>query len=171
MGFAGMAFVRGSKPLAISEGSTRPLLPAPFTVATGDYPLSRRLFLYIPADSQNKWTRKFVEFALSSLGGGSKLTPAGVFARNSIESARSKLEVFSWWTSGGEAAALDTLFNTYQKQYPGTGILNATVAGGAGSAPRPVLQARLKAGHPPHTCQTHPRSKLLDPSIKPHHPH
>jgi hypothetical protein len=23
-----------------------------------------------------------------------------------------KLEVFSWWTSGGEAAALDALFNT-----------------------------------------------------------
>ena len=27
-----------------------------------------------------------------------------------------KLEVFSWWTSGGEAAALDALFNVYKKQ-------------------------------------------------------
>ena len=25
-----------------------------------------------------------------------------------------KLEVFSWWTSGGEAAALDALFNVYK---------------------------------------------------------
>ncbi|MBV8215066.1 MAG: hypothetical protein JOZ08_17805, partial [Verrucomicrobia bacterium] len=24
-----------------------------------------------------------------------------------------KLEVFSWWTSGGEAAALDALFSVY----------------------------------------------------------
>src|SRR5260370_7571059 len=39
-----------------------------------------------------------------------------------------KLEVFSWWTSGGEAAALDALFNTYKKQYPGVEIINATVA-------------------------------------------
>jgi glucose/mannose transport system substrate-binding protein len=169
IGFAGMAFVRGSKPVAISEAGTRPLLPTPFTVATGDYPLSRRLFLYTPANSQNKWTRKFVEFALSSLGGGSKLTPAGVFARNSIESARSKLEVFSWWTSGGEAAALDTLFNTYQKQYPGTGILNATVAGGAGSAARPVLQARLTAGNPPDTWQSHPGWELLDQYVEPNY--
>ena len=30
-----------------------------------------------------------------------------------------KLEVFSWWTSGGEAAALDGLFNVYKKQDPG----------------------------------------------------
>jgi glucose/mannose transport system substrate-binding protein len=169
IGFAGMAFVRGSKPLAISEAGTKRLLPTPFTVATGDYPLSRRLFLYIPANSQNKWTRKFVEFALSSLGGGSKLTPAGVFARNSIESARSKLEVFSWWTSGGEAAALDTLFNAYQKQYPGTGILNASVAGGAGFAARPVLQARLTAGNPPDTWQSHPGWELLDQYVEPNY--
>jgi hypothetical protein len=25
-----------------------------------------------------------------------------------------KLEVFSWWTSGGEAAALDVLFKVYK---------------------------------------------------------
>ena len=161
IGFAGMAFVRGSKPLAISEAGARPLLPTPFTVATRDYLLSRRLFLYIPADPQNKWSLKFVEFALSSLGGGSKLTPAGFFARRSVESARSKLEVFSWWTSGGEATALDALFNTYERQYPGTGILNATVAGGAGSAARPVLQARLAAGNPPDTWQSHPGWELL----------
>jgi glucose/mannose transport system substrate-binding protein len=169
IGFAGMAFVRGCKPLAISEAGTRPLLATPFTVATGDYPLSRRLFLYIPANPKNKWTHKFVEFALSSLGGGSKLTPAGVFARKSVESARSKLEVFSWWTSGGEAAALDTLFNTYQKQFPGTGILNATVAGGAGSAARPVLQARLTAGNPPDTWQSHPGWELLDQYVEPNY--
>src|SRR5258707_5213308 len=73
-----------------------------------------------------------------------------------------KLEVFSWWTSGGESAALDALFNTYQKQYPGTGILNATVAGGAGFAARPVLQGRLTAGNPPDTWQSHPGWELLD---------
>ena len=51
-----------------------------------------------------------------------------------------KLEVFSWWTSGGEAAALNGLFNIYKKQDPGVEIVNATVAGGGGSAARPVLQ-------------------------------
>ena len=169
IGIAGMAFVRGSKALAISEGGARPRLPTPFTVTTGEYPLSRRLFLYIPANPQNKWTRKFVEFAISELGGRSKLTPTGFFARKFVESAVSRLEVFSWWTSGGEAAALDALFNTYKKQYPGAGIVNATVAGGGGSAARPVLQTRLAVGNPPDTWQSHPGWELLGQYVEPNY--
>ena len=169
IGFAGMAFVRGSKPLAVSEGGARPLLPTPFTVATQDYPLSRRLYLYLPADPQNKWTRKFVEFALSELGGRSNLTPTGFFARKFVESALAKLEIFSWWTSGGEAAALEALFNTYKKQYPGAGIINATVAGGGGSAARPVLQTRLAVGNPPDTWQSHPGWELLSQYVEPNY--
>jgi glucose/mannose transport system substrate-binding protein len=78
-----------------------------------------------------------------------------------------KLEVFSWWTSGGEAAALDALFNTYKGQYPGVEIVNATVAGGAGSAARPVLQTRLAGGNPPDTWQTHPGWELLGQYVVP----
>ena len=58
-----------------------------------------------------------------------------------------KLEVFSWWTSGSESAALEVLFNVYKKQNPGVEIINATVAGGGGSAARPVLQARLAGNY------------------------
>src|SRR5215471_9771464 len=75
--------------------------------------------------------------------------------------AGKKLEVFSWWTSGGEAAALDTLFQAVKKADPGVEIINATVAGGGGSAARPVLQARLAGGNPPDTWQTHPGWELL----------
>jgi glucose/mannose transport system substrate-binding protein len=76
--------------------------------------------------------------------------------------ADKKLEVFSWWTSGGEAAALDALFKDYKAKDPGVEIINATVAGGGGSAARPVLQARLAGGNPPDTWQTHPGFELLD---------
>jgi len=169
IGFAGMAFVRGSKPLAISEAGTGALLPTPFTVATKHYPLSRRLFLYVPADPKNEWTRKFVDFALSELGGPSKLTPTGFFARKFVESALTKLEVFSWWTSGGEAAALNALFENYKKQYPGVGVINATVAGGGGSAARPVLQTRLAVGNPPDTWQSHPGWELLGQYVEPNY--
>jgi glucose/mannose transport system substrate-binding protein len=138
IGIAGRSFVRGSKMLAVGDTGKKPLLPTTFAVASGDYPLSRRLYLYTPSDPQkNKWTRKFVEFALP------------------------KLEVFSWWTSGGEAAALEALFNTYRKQFPGIGIINATVAGGSGSGARPVLQTRLAVNNPPDTWQTHPGWELV----------
>ena len=75
--------------------------------------------------------------------------------------ADKKLEVFSWWTSGGEAAALDALFQAVKKADPGVQIINATVAGGGGSAARPVLQARLAGGNPPDSWQTHPGWELL----------
>jgi glucose/mannose transport system substrate-binding protein len=78
-----------------------------------------------------------------------------------------KLEVFSWWTSGGEAAALDALFRTYQNQHPGIEIINATVAGGGGSAARPVLQTRLAGGNPPDTWQSHPGWELLGQYVEP----
>jgi glucose/mannose transport system substrate-binding protein len=137
IGFAGRTFTRNCKAVAIPDASGKPQLPSTFAISMGDYPLSRRLYLYTPANTQNKWARKFVEFALP------------------------KLEVFSWWTSGSEAAALNALFDVYKKQYAGVGIINATVAGGSGSGARPVLQTRLAVNNPPDTWQSHPGLELL----------
>ena len=142
IGFIGKSFARNTKTVAITTGG-KSLLPTTFNIATRDYPLSRRLYLYIPAAPANKWTHKFVQYALP------------------------KLEVFSWWTSGGEAAALKALFNAYGKQYPGVNIINATVAGGSGSSARPVLQTRLAVNNPPDTWQTHPGWELLGQYVGP----
>src|ERR1700758_3630642 len=90
------------------------------------------------------------------------LIPVAAFADNA-----KKLEVFSWWTSGGEAAALDALFKVYKQHDPGVEIINATVAGGGGSAARPVLQTRLAGGNPPDTWQSHPGWELLGQYVEP----
>jgi glucose/mannose transport system substrate-binding protein len=89
----------------------------------------------------------------------SALTPEGA--------ADGKLEVFSWWTSGGEAAALDALFEAYSAANPDVEIINATVAGGGGSAARGVLQTRLAGGDPPDTWQVHPGFELLGQYVEP----
>ena len=78
-----------------------------------------------------------------------------------------KLEVFSWWTSGGESAALEALVATFKKQDPGVEILNSAVAGGGGSKARPVLQTRLAGGNPPDTWQSHPGFELLGQYVDP----
>ena len=85
----------------------------------------------------------------------------------SAKAAENSLEVFSWWTSGGESAALGALFDVYKKRDPGVEIVNATVAGGGGSAARPVLQTRLAGGNPPDTWQSHPGWELLDQYVEP----
>jgi glucose/mannose transport system substrate-binding protein len=81
--------------------------------------------------------------------------------------ASGKLEVFSWWTSGGEAAALQALFDAYAKDNPDVEIVNATVAGGGGSAARGVLQTRLAGGNPPDTWQVHPGYELIGQYVEP----
>ncbi len=71
-----------------------------------------------------------------------------------------KLEVFSYWTSGGEAAALNALFDSYKKVNPKTDIINAVVAGGAGVNAQAVLQTRLQGKKPPDTWQSHPAAEV-----------
>ncbi|ACD94338.1 protein kinase domain-containing protein [Trichlorobacter lovleyi] len=67
IGFIGLPYVKSSKAVAISGGA-QPILPTPFTVATEDYGLARRLYLYTPGQPKNQKIRDFVEFALSPEG-------------------------------------------------------------------------------------------------------
>ena len=41
--------------------------------------------------------------------------------------ANRQLEVFSWWTSGGEAVALEALFKVYNHKNPGVEVCNAAI--------------------------------------------
>jgi glucose/mannose transport system substrate-binding protein len=65
-----------------------------------------------------------------------------------------RLEVVSWWTSGSEAAALNALFAAFRASDPGVQVVNAAVAGGAGSNAIVALAKRLQAGDPPDVWQT-----------------
>ena len=69
--------------------------------------------------------------------------------------AATKLEIFSWWTAGGEAEGLAGMFSVYKKLYPSVDIVNATVAGGAGTNAKAVLATRLTGGDPPDSFQVH----------------
>ncbi|WP_286220938.1 substrate-binding domain-containing protein [Marinobacter apostichopi] len=68
IGFAGLASVRNSKVLAISDGTAPALKPNQLTVASEDYPLARRLFMYTPGEQTTPLARAFIEFALSQEG-------------------------------------------------------------------------------------------------------
>jgi phosphate transport system substrate-binding protein len=68
IGFIGLVYVRASKAIAVSEKNVAALYPSTFTVATEDYALSRRLFLYTPVHPKNPKALEFVNFALSHDG-------------------------------------------------------------------------------------------------------
>ena len=73
-----------------------------------------------------------------------------------------QLEIFSWWTAGGEADGLNAMFELYTGMYPDVEIINATVAGGAGSNAKAVLATRMQAGDPPDSFQVHAGHELID---------
>ncbi len=68
IGFVGLASVGSAKALAIADGDSQPMLPSTALVATEDYPLSRRLFLYAKPAGQSDWTRAYLDFAHSPAG-------------------------------------------------------------------------------------------------------
>jgi glucose/mannose transport system substrate-binding protein len=90
-----------------------------------------------------------LSLVLAACGGGAP--PAG---------GSGDVEVFSWWTSGSESAALNTLFDAYTKANRGATIVNGAVAGGGGGNAQAVLQTRLQGGNPPDIWQTHPGAAI-----------
>ena len=62
-----------------------------------------------------------------------------------------EVEVLHWWTSGGEAAALDVLKKNLEAQ--GVVWKDMPVAGGGGEAAMTALRARVTSGNPPTAVQ------------------
>jgi glucose/mannose transport system substrate-binding protein len=87
-------------------------------------------------------------------GGSATATPGGLSG---------ELEIFSWWTTGGEAAGKQALFDLYPTACsPDVDIVDATVAGGAGFQARQVLTTRMLGGDPPGSFQVHMGHELTD---------
>ncbi len=77
------------------------------------------------------------------------------------EAMQNQVEVFSWWTGGGEAAGLEALIAVFNQEYPDIEFVNSAVAGGAGTNARAVLATRLQAGDPPDSWQGHAGQELI----------
>jgi len=68
-----------------------------------------------------------------------------------VAQAAEEVEVLHWWTSGGEAAALNVLKEDLEAQ--GVTWQDMPVAGGGGTEAMTVLRARVTAGNPPTAVQ------------------
>jgi glucose/mannose transport system substrate-binding protein len=79
----------------------------------------------------------------------------------SEDTVSGEVEVFSWWTGGGEAAGLDAMIKVFGEKYPEVDFINAAVAGGAGTNARAVLATRLQAGDAPDSWQGHAGQELI----------
>ncbi|MCB1377805.1 MAG: carbohydrate ABC transporter substrate-binding protein [Alphaproteobacteria bacterium] len=78
------------------------------------------------------------------------LTSAAIMGLTAMAHA-DEVEVLHWWTSGGEAAALDVLKKDLESK--GVTWKDMPVAGGGGEAAMTALRARVTAGNPPTAVQ------------------
>ncbi|PYG75851.1 MULTISPECIES: substrate-binding domain-containing protein [unclassified Pseudomonas] len=67
IGFSSLAAVHGAKVLAVAEGDAPAMLPERALVASEDYPLSRRLYFYLPANPKPQ-AKALADFAQSPAG-------------------------------------------------------------------------------------------------------
>jgi phosphate transport system substrate-binding protein len=64
IGYGGIAYAKEVRALAVQAEGAQPVTPSESTVADGTYPLSRKLFLYYPANAPERVT-KFAQWAVT----------------------------------------------------------------------------------------------------------
>jgi glucose/mannose transport system substrate-binding protein len=82
---------------------------------------------------------------------GKTLTTAAALVMTTSLAMAEDVEVLHWWTSGGEAAALNVLKDDLAGK--SIGWVDMPVAGGGGEAAMTALRARVTAGDPPTAVQ------------------
>jgi len=90
IGYCGLPYVKNNKVLAISDHGP-PIRPTVFTIATEDYPLTRRLYFYTPANPNNIYTHNFISFALGKEG--QKLVKKNKFIPLTISATEYEVEI------------------------------------------------------------------------------
>lgn len=81
---------------------------------------------------------------------------------SSTTTSKNEVEIFSWWTGGGEGAGLNKLIAEFERTEKPLKIKNSAVAGGSGTNAQDVLAGRLRANRPPDSFQGHAGAELFD---------
>ena len=127
--------------------------------------LNRRAFLKFSALSASA-----IAMAACAAPGAAPAAPAaGDGAAAPAAAGTNQLEIFSWWTSGGEVEALNAIYAIYSEKYPDVEIVNAALAGGAGQGGnmKALLETRMQGGQPPDSFQVHLGRELIDSHVVP----
>lgn len=91
IGFCGLPYVHNNKVLKISDGGLS-IAPTLLTIGTEDYPITRRLQFYTPAEPENSYTINFIAFAL---GKGQQFITGEQFVPLTISAAEYAIEMIS----------------------------------------------------------------------------
>ncbi len=66
------------------------------------------------------------------------------------------LEIYHWWTSGSEKAAIEALISVYAEKNPDVTVLQSPVSGGGGATMRQVMHSLILGNEAPDSFQSYP---------------
>ncbi len=122
VGFVGSALVGNARVVPVAERGTVALIPNRMTIATEDYPLTRRMYLYTPAHPTNSYVGSFIEFAQSNAGQAlvpnAGFIPQSIVSDHTVTTAMSAPPEYNRLTRGAGRLSLDFRF------VPGAAILD-----------------------------------------------
>ncbi|KNY26388.1 substrate-binding domain-containing protein [Pseudobacteroides cellulosolvens] len=68
IGFTSFSYTGDTKPLSISQGTADPVFPNTFNIATEEYYLSKRIYLYCPENIQNPYATELINYITDDEG-------------------------------------------------------------------------------------------------------
>src|SRR5687767_12295552 len=98
----------------------------------------------------------------SALMAAAMFASAACGSESEKDSGSGTVEIFSWWTGGGEAEALEVLVGGFEDAHPGVAVQNSAVQGGAGTNSQELLRERMESRQPPDLFQIHGGAELID---------
>ena len=74
--------------------------------------------------------------------------------------AGGELNIYHWWTAGGEKEAIDSAINIFREKYPNVKVVSNGIPGGAGGAMVMKVMVLALSGNSPETFQARPGYEL-----------
>ena len=114
IGYVGLAFQRGAKPMTLVNECNIPTSPDAFSAKTEEYSLNRRMYLYNRSDNIDERTRDFLEFAISENADGviakSGFIDLGIDRRSQKLSDERKKSLLNSTADAFEAGVMQEMF-------------------------------------------------------------
>lgn len=89
-----------------------------------------------------------------------KLTEYDAAALIEDTAAEGSVNVYHWWTAGGEKDAIESVISGFQAAYPSSQAKSNAIPGGAGGAMVMKVKVLQQAGKSPESFQAHPGEEI-----------
>lgn len=115
IGFVGLAAVGNAQPLSVADNNSPALLPTQLSVATEDYPLARRLYMYVSPYNNDPIIAEFLKFAQGNIG-QDRVQKVGYISQKPMLLANTKLasapDQYLEWVKKGQRLSVNIRFES-----------------------------------------------------------